>query len=453
MRCAVVVVVLVAWAHAALAVCPGDCDGNGAVTIAEVVTAVNAALGGVDVESCRAADVDGDGAVAIGEVIAAVQAGLGDCQPVSPPCPVVTVASDDGVSVLAGPGLLVQPAGAFVIATGSTVVTAGSQPRATGEVWLHRYSAAGALLTEERLASREQVIFAPALAGLPNAGGVAAWGEANPRAFESPITRLAIRRFGSNGSPLGGVALAANAPVGHRFNPPSLAADGAGNALLAWLDLEQTAIGGTAFSGALRQQRPTGLVPARPLNCLGTPVAVSTGADLGAVCVTVDVEPAQIALRTFALDDGAPVPLFDFDFSAASFTGVNATATSDRIVAVWRQPLEASTSRTRLLAQVVGLDGVSIAGPLEIGTPIQTRVAPVVAVQTDGSFAVAFGENPLQLRRFAADGSAIGEPLVIADTYVEALALAGDDTGNLVVAWRWQDVRARRVPAPGKACQ
>ena len=36
---------------------------------------------------------------------------------------------------------------------------------------------------------------------------------------------------------------------------------------------------------------------------------------------------------------------------------------------------------------------------------------------------------------------------------LEALALDGDSAGNLVVAWRWRTVVARRVPAPGVACQ
>ena len=83
---------------------------------------------------------------------------------------------------------------------------------------------------------------------------------------------------------------------------------------------------------------------------------------------------------------------------------------------------------------------------------MQTDAAPAVALQPDGGFAVAYGENPLLLRRFAADGSPLGPPLPIADTFIDDLALASDNAGNLIVAWRWQDVFARRVPAPGIAC-
>jgi hypothetical protein len=438
----------------AAAACPGDCNGDGVVTVAEMVTVVNIAIGDLAPAACPDADVDGDGSVAIGETILAVQAALAGCP--TPPvlCPAVQVASGDGVTLLAGPGLLVQPGGGFVVATASTTVTTGTPSRARGEVTVHRYAADGALLGENRLASRQQVIVSPMLARLPNGGGMAAWGEANPRQFESPITRLAVRRFGSNGSALGGVALAARARSGVTFNPPSLTADASGNALLSWMELAQTSAGGTVFQALLREQRPSGLRPAQPVSCFGNPVAVSTGAQLGVVCVAFDVVPAQqIALRAFALDQGAVVPLFDFASAASPFSAVAAAASSDRIVAAWRQPLASDSSRSELIAQVVGLDGATIAGPLTIATTLQTAATPAVAVLADGAFAVAFGENPLQLWRFAADGSPLGAPLPIADTFVDALALDGDAAGNLVVAWRWGSVFARRVPAPGGACQ
>ena len=67
-----------AWA------CPGDCDGDGAVTINELVTAVGIALGGGAMEGCPAADADGDGAVAINELIAGVGHALGEPCPVEP---------------------------------------------------------------------------------------------------------------------------------------------------------------------------------------------------------------------------------------------------------------------------------------------------------------------------------------------------------------------------------
>jgi hypothetical protein len=56
---------------------PGDCDGDGQVTIAELITAVNIALGKRVLADCSAADADGDGNVVITDLVRAVRAALG----------------------------------------------------------------------------------------------------------------------------------------------------------------------------------------------------------------------------------------------------------------------------------------------------------------------------------------------------------------------------------------
>ena len=62
-----------------LAACHGDCDGDGRVSVAELVLAVNIALGARPVESCAAADRNGDGEVRINELIEAVSRALSGC--------------------------------------------------------------------------------------------------------------------------------------------------------------------------------------------------------------------------------------------------------------------------------------------------------------------------------------------------------------------------------------
>lgn len=57
--------------------CLGDCNGDGQVTINELVGAVNVALQGLDVSVCAAADRNSDGTVTIDELVAAVNSGLG----------------------------------------------------------------------------------------------------------------------------------------------------------------------------------------------------------------------------------------------------------------------------------------------------------------------------------------------------------------------------------------
>lgn len=51
--------------------CPGDCNGNGEVTIGEVQTAANIFLGRMSVDACLAADVNRNGLVSIAEVVRA----------------------------------------------------------------------------------------------------------------------------------------------------------------------------------------------------------------------------------------------------------------------------------------------------------------------------------------------------------------------------------------------
>jgi hypothetical protein len=63
--------------------CHGDCDGLGAVTVDEIIRAVNIALGLAELSDCSAADVNHDGVVTVDEVIAAVNRALTGC-PASP---------------------------------------------------------------------------------------------------------------------------------------------------------------------------------------------------------------------------------------------------------------------------------------------------------------------------------------------------------------------------------
>lgn len=66
--------------------CVGDCDGDGRVTIAELVRGVNGALGGA---GCDAFDRDGDGIISISDLVAAVNSALYGCQVAATPTPTV----------------------------------------------------------------------------------------------------------------------------------------------------------------------------------------------------------------------------------------------------------------------------------------------------------------------------------------------------------------------------
>jgi hypothetical protein len=59
--------------------CAGDCNGDGMVSIAELIRAVNIALGRENVASCSAADGNGDGLIGVSELIRAVNSALSGC--------------------------------------------------------------------------------------------------------------------------------------------------------------------------------------------------------------------------------------------------------------------------------------------------------------------------------------------------------------------------------------
>lgn len=68
--------------------CCGDCAGDGAVTVDEVVRMVGMILGGVEYEQCPAADATRDGQVTVDELLTSVNVTLEGC-PQAPPHPPV----------------------------------------------------------------------------------------------------------------------------------------------------------------------------------------------------------------------------------------------------------------------------------------------------------------------------------------------------------------------------
>ena len=59
--------------------CPGDCDGSGDVTVNEIVSGVNIALGNGDLGLCPALDANQDGQVTVNELLQAVNAAVNGC--------------------------------------------------------------------------------------------------------------------------------------------------------------------------------------------------------------------------------------------------------------------------------------------------------------------------------------------------------------------------------------
>jgi len=59
--------------------CDGDCDGRGSITVNELITMVNIALGKSVLSTCPVGDADGSGEVTVNEIIQAVGYALGSC--------------------------------------------------------------------------------------------------------------------------------------------------------------------------------------------------------------------------------------------------------------------------------------------------------------------------------------------------------------------------------------
>jgi hypothetical protein len=59
--------------------CLGDCDRQGEVTVNELITMVNIALGNAGASMCTAGDANGDGEITINEIVAGVNNALNGC--------------------------------------------------------------------------------------------------------------------------------------------------------------------------------------------------------------------------------------------------------------------------------------------------------------------------------------------------------------------------------------
>ena len=62
-----------------LSVCDGDCDGSWDVTIGDLLTMVNVALGNAPLSNCGAGDVNGDGTITVDEILTGVHNAFSSC--------------------------------------------------------------------------------------------------------------------------------------------------------------------------------------------------------------------------------------------------------------------------------------------------------------------------------------------------------------------------------------
>jgi cysteine-rich repeat protein len=121
LRSALVIGACVAGLGTAHAQCVGDCNADDEVTVNEIITGVNIALGTAAVGSCQVFDADGSGDVTVNEIVAAVNNLLAQCPP--------SVPTETPLPTLAPTGT--APVGSTGTATASPGATASAMPSST----------------------------------------------------------------------------------------------------------------------------------------------------------------------------------------------------------------------------------------------------------------------------------------------------------------------------------
>ena len=114
--------------------CSGDCRGDGLVTVDELLTMINIALGSVPMSACGAGDINGDQRITVDEILAGVNNALNGCAPQH----AEAVAGAVTTTVVGATGLsslLTGIVSGFASATGASVQSAGvSASSGTGTV-------------------------------------------------------------------------------------------------------------------------------------------------------------------------------------------------------------------------------------------------------------------------------------------------------------------------------
>ena len=98
---------LLVGSGSATAACTGDCDGDGAVTVDEILVGVNIALGTAAPSACPNFDSNGDGSVTVDEILVAVNNALTGCPATPSPSP--TTPTTTVPTPTATPTMMVTP--------------------------------------------------------------------------------------------------------------------------------------------------------------------------------------------------------------------------------------------------------------------------------------------------------------------------------------------------------
>jgi hypothetical protein len=117
--------------------CLGDCNGDGEVTVDELIRGVNIALGSLPLSECPVFDGNEDGSVTVDELITAVNNALSGCPPVATATPTATPVDVRTPTVLSGVievESFTLEAGELAVVTGDVTIRASGAVRIDGDL-------------------------------------------------------------------------------------------------------------------------------------------------------------------------------------------------------------------------------------------------------------------------------------------------------------------------------
>jgi hypothetical protein len=399
MVAATVVLAVLGSAPVAAQSCTGDCDGDGAVNINELIVAVNVALGRQPLERCVAADADSSGAISISELITSVRSAIGGCQPNSVGIPLVFLGQEFQVNSF-----------------------------------------------EENFQDRATI------ASAASGDFIVAWESFQVDGF---FFGVAAQRYAATGDPLGG-EFVVNTFAADQQRFPAVAVNDAGDALVAWRsdatpqDSEEQAFvtqlfaaGGAAVGAEVELTAFSGL---------GADVrtAASSRGD-GFVVVWEEFEGAYTNILGRLIDADGMTVGDAFVVNSYTTSGQSDPAVAGRagqgFVVVW-QSRNQDGSDLGVFGQRFADDGQRLGAEFRVNSYTPGRQGtPGIAMDGSGRFYVSWIgaggalQNGIIVQRFASDGSRLGEEFVADTPGVSRSSypvIAADDVGEFLVVWQGQ---------------
>lgn len=446
--------------------CVGDCDGDGRVTVAELVRGVRIGLNGALPQQCVAIDDNHDTVVSIGELIAAVRRALDACPvptvtpsptatPIHAPCNPTPLGAAGNASV---PSVAVAANGRFAAAW-IEVAFVDPPGFAKTTLRLQRFAANG---TPTRVVQDIAEYAGEAALAYTNGTVLLVVGTGGVTSLDGSVTSRqldAYWRVADGSEPRPRVTLLG--PFQQFFRDVDVAADARGGFVVGLSHLEVPFISRSAAYRFDENGRPQPYVPLDSRCIDSTTVAMAPSGRFVVACIArVGTLPhgspvfAGLAQRFDA--DGArlgdPIEVFDRPDSRGDAFDVAMDADAN-FAFVWNE-LSASSVPTNTILHVRHFyaDGTPRADWSAEVPGI--GIGPQLAMGADGS-AVAILPRPLLAWRFNSEAELALGPLGLVDgeVYVVTAAVGIDADRDAVVAFATEDGNSyvRRIPS-GTRC-